>query len=83
MPTYTYECAKCEGVFCEVLKIHERKTPTGYPCKMCGKIGGIELITCQCPVTIAANPFKGLSGDHKWAMKQMKKRHPNSTIKDY
>lgn len=83
MPTYTYECSKCEGVFDELLSISEMETPTQQPCKLCGKEDCVKKIIGGMPATIRTDPFKSLSSDHKWALKQMKKRHPNSNIKDY
>lgn len=83
MPTYTYECSSCEAVFDELLPMSEMQKPTESPCKFCGKEDAVKKIIGGMPATVRPDLFKGLSSDHKWAMKQLKKRHPKSNIKDY
>lgn len=83
MPTYTYECSSCEIVYDEILPMAEMSNPTQLPCKFCGKEDSIKKIIGGMPGTVKPDPFKGLSSDHKWAMNQMRRRHPKSTIKDY
>ena len=35
MPTYAYQCKKCEHYFEEILKISERDEPVKLPCPEC------------------------------------------------
>lgn len=82
MPTYNYECKACGDAFEEFLRMSEMDAPLALPCRKCGKEGEIIKVI-GAPLLVRPEPFKGLSSDHKYAMKQLKKRHPRSNIPDY
>ena len=44
MPTYTYQCTKCELVFDELHTIANRETPLSEPCPTCGESGSIDKL---------------------------------------
>ena len=83
MPTYDYECSTCQHAFEESLRIAEMDIPLSQPCPKCGAENAVKRVIVSAAKVIACDPFKSLNSDHKYALQQMKKRHPNSTIKDY
>lgn len=83
MPTYTYQCKKCEYAFEEQLKMAEMYVPTENPCPSCGEGNSVIKTIVSVPPTVRPDLFKGLSSDHKYAMSRLKKRHPRSNIPDY
>lgn len=83
MPTYSFECTKCENGFDESLRMAEMDLPLARPCPECGEENSLKRVINRAPQAIACDPFKSLSSDHRYALKQMKKRHPKSNIKDY
>lgn len=38
MPTYEYQCEKCEHYFTQYLSISRMKEPEGQPCPNCGEV---------------------------------------------
>jgi len=44
MPTYTYQCKKCEFVFEQVLPISKRYEPEAVPCPECNEFSVHKLI---------------------------------------
>ena len=44
MPTYTYECTKCNHVFDGQYTIADRETPLLEPCSSCDESGSIIKI---------------------------------------
>ena len=48
MPTYTYNCRKCDHDFSETLRMDDRKIPLGKPCPKCSAEGEIHQ-TLQAP----------------------------------
>ncbi len=83
MPTYTYECSSCEGEYDAIQSISDMYQPCQEPCRLCGKVDTVQKIIGGAPSQVRANLFKNLNSDHKYALRQMKKRHPKSNIKDY
>ncbi len=44
MPTYTYQCTKCDFIFDEQHTIANREAPLSEPCPTCGKSGSIDKL---------------------------------------
>lgn len=84
MPVYQFHCSSCNEDFDSFRSIAERAAPISEPCPSCGTKGQVTRLMGT-PNLVAANAFKGLSSDFKYAMNKMKKRHLNgkNNIPDY
>lgn len=82
MPTYCYQCESCKAETEKVLRMSERKTPLESPCESCGEMALKQVI--QNVGGFGKQDWKNeIPSDFKWAMRQMKKRHPKSNIPEY
>lgn len=43
MPTYEYQCQKCEHCFEAIRRIDDRELPTKEPCPNCSEVGCVDL----------------------------------------
>lgn len=78
---YDYRCIKCGHEFSDILSVFERTSPQYEPCPQCGNCPGVELLT-MAPSIVAGvgTNFKGLPGDFKDRLKQIKSKNPTSTM---
>ena len=83
MPIYEYKCKSCNEKFEKILSFSRMKEPLGLPCPNCNVENEIE----QCFTCAAiADPFSlgriKPSDGFREKLRNIKKAHPGSTIKD-
>lgn len=86
MPTYDYQCSKCEHSFDKILKMSERETPTKEKCPNCESENTVSQIIVSASSLVSPLSVDGLirpRGDFRERMKQIKHINRGSTIKDY
>lgn len=89
MPSYDYQCSKCNHSFEESYRIADRDTPVGEPCPNCKEVGNVERIIgapalCS-PMAMGRIKPKG---DFRERMKQIRENHKkvkalDGRIKEY
>ena len=83
MPTYSYQCSKCDHEWDTVLKIAELDNPLSEPCVKCKEEGGVKKIiglsSIGDPVALGV---RKPDSTFKQAMERVKKHHPAGTYKD-
>ena len=87
MPTYDYQCSKCNFNFDKILKIDDRTIPTQEPCPNCGCNNSVS-ITLTSPSLMSPFRVDGLkqpSGQFKERVQQIKKGlgRTKHNLKDY
>lgn len=79
MPTYDYQCDKCEHHFEEILKISEREEPLKNPCPNCKAEESIQL--CMTAPFIGDPVRQGVTkmdGKLKERLQEIKRKHPRA-----
>lgn len=86
MPTYEFECEKCQHRFSDLLKVSERSLPLESPCPNCKEEKCIVQVM-SAPAVVSPFSVDGLKkpkGDFKERMSQIKHgMHGTAKIKDY
>jgi putative FmdB family regulatory protein len=86
MPTYEFECEKCNHVFEDLLKIDQRNFPLIQPCPNCKEKKSIKAVL-GAPTLVSPNAISGLrkpKEDFVERMKKIKKEHKGTnSVKDY
>lgn len=49
MPTYSFNCEKCNGVFEEFLTMSKCEEPLSEPCRLCQEMGGVQKAYLSAP----------------------------------
>ena len=80
MPTYNYECKKCEHLWEQYTSIADREKPTKEPCPKCGKTGEVFKSWKECTpsveVDMTLTPDKATGGRWTELMNKMKAGAP-------
>jgi len=86
MPTYEFECSKCNFKFSDLLKIVERSIPLESPCPNCKEEKCVTSVF-SAPALVSPSAIDGLRkprSDFKERMLQIKEGNKHTTkIKDY
>jgi len=84
MPTYEYQCDKCQTYFTALLKLSERTKPTEEPCEECGTEHSVkQVITCVPPWIDPVRLGRAKApSDFRQVLKGMKNFYKGSTIKE-
>lgn len=84
MPTYTFQCKKCDNVHDEILSIANRNTPETIACVECGA-NDFKRIQVAPPLIVAGigETTKLMSDGWKDVIKGVRKANPNNTMRDY
>ena len=80
MPSYNYECEKCNKIWDEIHSISERDAPTKLPCPYCKKKKCVRKSWEGCTPGLGADytltPDKATGGRWSELMKRMKSGAP-------
>ena len=80
MPTYNYECNKCEHLWEQYMTIADREKPTQEPCPKCKKAGGVCKSWKNCTPAVESDmmltPDKATGGQWSELMNKMKAGAP-------
>lgn len=80
MPTYNYECKKCEHLWEDYQSISNREKPLQEPCPKCGQSGCVSKSWKDCTpaveVDMTLTPNKATGGRWNELMKRMKQGTP-------
>ena len=81
MPTYTYECTKCNHVFDGQYTIADRETPLLEPCSSCDESGSIiKIITSPLICDPVLMGIKKIPTGFKEVLQGIHKKYPGSQL---
>ncbi len=79
MPTYLFQCNKCNSSFETIKKIVNRYEPLDDPCPNCGEVGGIESIVTAPAFSYSAERLP-VNGKLREKFQQIHENTPGSRL---
>lgn len=81
MPTFSYQCGKCQQVFDLILKVGQNDQPLSEPCPYCKETTVRQIVTTAAPV---ADPYTlglhHLPDGWRAILNRIKEKNPGANI---